>query len=133
MSREKPRIYSEEFKWQVVQDVLNGKYTKEEARRLHNIKSKSAVLYWMRQFARIETKDNFANSNQTSEYQEIMKELSQEEKRIQELEQELKKEKLRADLWQKMVEIAEDKFEIDIQKKYGVKPSAPSKSKTKKK
>jgi hypothetical protein len=35
MERKKPTYYSEEFKTTVVNDVLLGKYTKEEARRLY--------------------------------------------------------------------------------------------------
>ena len=50
MERKKPTYYSEEFKTTVVNDVLLGKYTKEEARRLYGIKAKCAVLYWMRNF-----------------------------------------------------------------------------------
>jgi hypothetical protein len=57
-----------------------------------------------------------------------MKELSEKDKRIKELEEELKREKLRADLWQKMVEIAEEQLDLDIRKKFGAKPSIPSKS-----
>jgi transposase-like protein len=35
MKKKTQGFYSEEFKWRVVQDVLEGKYTKEEARRIH--------------------------------------------------------------------------------------------------
>jgi hypothetical protein len=51
MKKKTRGFYSEEFKWRVVQEVLEGKYTKEEVRRVYNIKSKCAVLYWMRKFS----------------------------------------------------------------------------------
>ena len=61
-----------------------------------------------------------------------MKELSEKDRRIKELEEELNREKLRADLWQKMVEIAEEQLNLDIRKKYGAKQSVSSKNKKEK-
>ena len=51
MRQKKKSFYSEEFKWKVVKDVLSGKLTKEEARRVYNIRGNCAVLYWMRKFS----------------------------------------------------------------------------------
>ncbi|MCF6352510.1 MAG: hypothetical protein L3J06_05835 [Cyclobacteriaceae bacterium] len=42
---------SEQSKRRIVSEVLSGKYTKEQARRLYGIKSKSGILEWMRIFA----------------------------------------------------------------------------------
>jgi transposase-like protein len=121
--------YSEEFKWRVVQEVLSGKFTKEEARKVYGIKSNCAILYWMRQFSGI---DNYRSGGEPLiEKSTIteMKELNKQAQRIKELEEELKRERIRADLWQKMVELAENQFNIDIRKKFGAKPFTPSKSK----
>ena len=64
-TREKPQEYSEDFKWQVVQEVLSGKLSKAEANRLYGIKSKSAILYWMRQYSGIRNyRDKFGRSTQ---------------------------------------------------------------------
>ncbi len=49
------------------------------------------------------------------------KESIDQENRIKELEEELRKEKLRAELWQKVVDVAEKELAIDIKKKYGAK------------
>jgi len=128
MKKKKHGFYTEEFKWKVVQDVLEGKYTKEEARRIHNIKSNCAVLYWMRKYS---GNDNYRHGGiplGTKTSMSNMKELSEKDRRIKELEEQLKRESLRADLWQKMVEIAEGQLNIDIQKKYGAKQSVPSKN-----
>jgi len=51
MRQKKKSSYSEEFKWKVVKDVLSGKLTKEEARRVYNIRGNCAILYWMRKFS----------------------------------------------------------------------------------
>src|SRR6056297_2628134 len=128
-SKKQHNHYSEEFKWRVVQEVLSGKFTKEEARKVYGIKSNCAILYWMRQFS---GNDNYrAGGEPLIEKSTVtgMKELNKNAQRIKELEEELNRERIRADLWQKMVELAENKFNIDIRKKFGAKPFTPSKSK----
>jgi transposase len=129
MKKKTQGFYSEEFKWKVVQEVLTGKFSKEEARRVYNIKSNCAVLYWMRKFS---GNNNYRQGGMPLDNQiEMgnMKELSEKDKRIKELEESLNREKLRADLWQKMVEIAEEQLNVDIRKKFGAKQSIPSKNK----
>lgn len=129
MKRKKLQSYSEEFKWKVVQDVLSGKYNKEEARKVYGIASNCAILYWMREFSG--HLDYRKPGLPLKGLKEIapMKELSGQEKRIRELEAELKREKYRANLWQKMVEIAEQEQGIQIRKKSGAKQSNRSKKK----
>lgn len=51
MGKKTKSHYSEEFKLRVVKEVLEGKYSKEEARRIYGIKSNCAILYWIRQFS----------------------------------------------------------------------------------
>ena len=129
MKKKKQGFYSEEFKWQVVQEVLSGKFSKEEARRVYGIKSNCAILYWMRKYS---GNDNYREGGVPLGKILDMKKskvLSEKDKRINELEEELRREKLRSDLWQKMVEIAEEQLNVDIRKKYGAKPSIPSKNK----
>ena len=133
MKKKKQGYYSQEFKWKVVQEVLTGKYTKEDARKIYGIPSKCAILYWMRQFSGISNYREGGEIVKEKEILEKMKDLSQTEKRIQELEQELERERLRADLWQKVVELAGKEINIDLTKKYGAKLSTPSKKKKAKK
>jgi hypothetical protein len=54
------------------------------------------------------------------------KEHNELKERIKQLEDELRRANLRADLWQKMIEVAEEQLQIDIKKKYGAQPSKPS-------
>ncbi len=51
MKRRKTMQYPEEFKLRVVKEVLEGKYNKEEARRIYGIQSNCAISYWIRQFS----------------------------------------------------------------------------------
>ena len=129
MKRKKQEFYSEDFKWKVVQEVLSGKLTKEEARRVYNIKSNCAVLYWMRKFSGNDNYRQGGTSLSSKPEMYNMKELSKKDKRIQELEKELERERLRADLWQEIVKIAEKDLNIDIAKKFGANQSIPSKNK----
>lgn len=133
MSKKNQNHYSEEFKWRVVQQVLSGNLTKEEARKAYGIASNCAILYWMRQFS---GNNNYREGGEVSLKKANiaeMKDLNKKDQRIQELEEELKRERVRGDLWQKVVELAEDELDIDIRKKYGAKQSIPSKSKKGKK
>ena len=127
MKKKTQGFYPEEFKWKVVQEVLSGKFTKEEARKVYGIRSNCAILYWMRQFSGIEDYRLGGNPIYQSESMHNMKEISKNEKRIKELEEALERERKRADLWQKMVDIAEEQLNIDIRKKFGAKQSIPSK------
>ena len=127
--RSKTSYYSEDFKWEVVQKVLSGKFTKEEARKIYGIKSNCAILYWMRQFS---GNDNYRTSSlalgNSIEMSQTKKE-KELENRIKQLEDALKREQLRADLWQKVVETAEEQLKVDIVKKYGARQSQISKQK----
>lgn len=129
MSKKKQNHYSEDFKWRVVQEVVSGKFTKEEARKVYGISSNCAILYWMRQFSGIDDYRNGGEPSLEKTAIQEMKELNKKELRIQELEEELKRERIRADLWQNMLEIAEGELNIDIRKKYGAKQSIPSRNK----
>ncbi len=118
--------YSEAFKWQVVQEVLAGKLTKEAARVAYGIKSNCAILYWMRKYS---GNDDYRQTHSLPNNLFAMhnsKEQNELTQRIKQLEEELRRANLRADLWQKMIEVAEEQLQIDIKKKYGAQQSKPS-------
>lgn len=120
MKKSKSTFYSQEFKWKVVQEVLSGKYTKHEARRLYEIKSNCAILYWIRQFQGIENyrkdKENSHNFASMSNDKEIL----DLKNRIKELEEQNRLAEQRSDLWLTMIEVAEERLNIDIKGKSGV-------------
>jgi transposase-like protein len=112
-------FYTEEFKQKIVSEVLNGKLTKQQASQLYGIKGNSTILYWIRQSQGIHPMKekskplaNFADMKKNI----TDKKLEEENKELREL---LHVAELRADVWQKAVEIAEEKFEIEIVKKFG--------------
>ncbi len=119
---------TEREKRKIVLEILSGKITKEEARRIYGIKSKSGVLDWMRKFAGqpsravgidpsliLKTMDAPSNEN------------SKLKQRIKQLEEELEITRLKGKAYQIMVEIAKQKYGIDLEKKPGAKQSKDSK------
>ena len=115
--------YSETFKWQVVQEVLTGKLTKEGARVAYGIKSNCAILYWMRKYSGNEDYRHEHSLTNNLAAMHTSKEQHKLKERIKQLEEELRRANLRAALWQTMIEVAEEQLKIDIKKKYGAQPS----------
>lgn len=111
--------YGDEFKWRVVREVMEGRHSKEAARKIYGIRSNSAILEWMRTFSGKDESQpdpppipDIGDMERTREVKEL-------EARVARLEEELQRTAMRADLWQKMVEVAEENLKIDIKKKFG--------------
>ncbi len=125
MERKKPTNYSEKFKATVVNDVLLGKYTKEEARRLYGIKAKCAVLYRMRKFNGEKNYRQPMNENTKFELMNDNKELQELKEKVARLEEEKRIAELKADLYNTMIDVAESKLGIVIRKKSGAQRLKP--------
>lgn len=113
--------YSDEFKLAVTNEVLSGLLTKEEARRKYSIKGKSAILKWMRKFGLAEQKalpPYFAHMKPEKD-----KENAVLKAKIRDLERALEDAKLKAELYSKMIDIAERDLDISIRKKPSTKQS----------
>lgn len=111
--------YSDGFKWKVINEVLSGRFSKEAARKYYGIRSNSAILEWMRKFS---GDDNYRAARVWNKPKTTMKkpeDNSKLEKEIKELKNQLKQERLRADIWEKMVDVAEEELGISIRKKFG--------------
>lgn len=126
-------FYTEEFKQKIVNEVLSGKPNKHQASQLYGIRGNATILYWIRQSqglhpvkSRNQPLANFADIKKYI----ADKKLEEENKELREL---LRIAELRADVWQRAVEIAEEKFDIDIVKKFGAQALRQLKSKDQKK
>lgn len=113
--------YSRVFKLQVVEEVLKGEITKEQARRKYGLRSKSGVLNWMRKFG-------VSNAKQIPVCFEHMKQeeasdRSALEKRVKQLERALEDAQLKAEGYSRMIDIAERELKISIRKKSSAKQS----------
>lgn len=121
--------FSEDARRKIVTEVLSGTLTKEQARHVYGIKSKSAILEWMRIFAGLERrvpKDPLPILRNMSEKQDSNSELKA---RIKQLEEELKLSQLKGRAYQIMVDIAKEKYGLDLEKKSGAKQFKDSKKK----
>jgi len=119
---------SEQSKRRIVLEVLSGKYTKEQARRIYGIKSKSGILEWMRIIAGESGKSHGLDplpilKDMNSSSSDILKLKA----RIKQLEEDLKLSSLKGKAYQIMVEIAKEDYNLDLEKKYGAKQSKNSK------
>ena len=120
-SRHRPQIYSDEFKWKVVQEVLSGKITQAEAKRKYNIKSNSAILYWTRQLSGIHDYRNSRAIYLPEHVMAVQNKESEKDKEIQELKEALEREQNRSLVYEMMIEVAEEEFGLSIRKKSGAK------------
>jgi transposase-like protein len=111
--------YSDEFKKSVVDEVLKGVLSKEEARYKYGIKGNSAVLNWIRKFDGNKSRSMKSRKNPSRSVKSI-EELEAENAR---LKQELDVEQLRNRALNVMIDIAENQFKIPIRKKSGARQS----------
>lgn len=112
-------FYTEEFKARIVQEVLNGKLTKSQAQKLYGIRGNATILYWIRQSQGLDPMEKIPK--QLANFADMKHNIS--DKKLEEENKELRAllevAELRADVWQKAVELAEEMFQIDITKKFG--------------
>ena len=121
MKKEKS-YYSESFKLQVIEEVLSGQLTKEEARRKYGLGGKCAVLNWMRKFGLSGHRQLPANFERMKQEQQA--DQSALLKRIKELERALEDAQLKAEGYRRMIDIAERELKIPIRKKSSTKQSS---------
>jgi transposase len=126
-------FYTEAFKQKIINEVLSGKLNKNQASKIYGIRGNATILYWIRQSQGMNPMEKQAK--QIANFADMKKnitdkKLEEENKELREL---LRVAELRADLWQKAIEIAEDKFQIDIVKKFGAQALQQLKSKDQKK
>jgi transposase-like protein len=132
-SKKGRQVFTVEMQYEVVQRVLSGELTKREAMDEYGIKGSSCILYWKRKF---EGQDNYRKGEEKlpftlMEDEQYQREMQRLQQQIKELEGDLRTERLRAGLWEKVVQIAERDLGIDITKKYGARQSQNTGSNTK--
>lgn len=114
---EERKYFSEAFKKAVVNEVLAGKISKEQAKYKFGIAGHSCVSNWIRKFDALKSdqmKSTIKSKLEDSERQE----LEAENKRLRE---ELELERLRTLGLNVMIDLAEAHFKVPIRKKSGAK------------
>jgi transposase-like protein len=124
MVRREKKFYSKEFKERALTAYQNSNESVSMIAQRYGISRDtfSGWVYRKRTSFDSQKSDTFTALNSTSMKK---KEMSQEEMsvRINELEHQLSLEKMRAESFSKMIDIAERELKIDIRKKTGAKQS----------
>ncbi|WP_186758769.1 hypothetical protein [Echinicola salinicaeni] len=124
--------FSENARRKIVSEVLSGSVSKEQARNIYGIRSKSAILEWMRIFAGLPRNapvDPVPLLKNMSEEKDDIQKLKEQ---IKHLEEELKLSRLKGKAYQILVDIAKEDYGLDLEKKAGAKQSKDSKKKNRK-
>lgn len=107
----KRRRFSTEFKKELVDEFESGKFSVHQLSRLYKIHPQ--VIYdWIYKFSKFNEKGYRVMEKQESS----MEKISQMEKRIKELEAALGRKQIQLDFTNKMIELAEEEYGIDIKK-----------------
>lgn len=108
------RVFSEEAKRAIVKEIESGKLSVRQAHQEYTVSSQS-IYNWLYKYSRYLQKNKVMVIQEQSEGSRS-KEL---EKRIKELEAALGRKSLEVDVLNTLIEIANDKMNIDIKKNFG--------------
>lgn len=116
--------YSEEFKKQIVSEILSGKTTISEVRRIHNIGGNMTIGRWMKNYGKsgnlttekLHKQDNEMSNLTLEQAKAKIKEL---EKQAKDMRSEMNGYRLESLFYKTMVDVAEENHGIDIKKKIG--------------
>lgn len=117
---ENPRVrksqphYTLSLKLEVISLVESGQCTYIEAQRRFGIQGKSTVLNWLRKYGTLDWKIPIVMNSTESKIKEL-------EAKLQKLEKELKEERLKREMADTILDVAEEQFGIAIRKKYSPK------------
>ena len=114
--------YTESFKEQACRQFLTGHYSKDYIQRKYNIKGKSRLLTWLREYKYLVPDKNGLTMPDINEPNPGINN-TPEQKKIRELEKALQDAEMKAEAYWRMIRIAEEEFKIPIRKKSPTKPS----------
>lgn len=109
------RRFSSDFKISVVQEYLSGGISKYGLCKKYSL-DKRVLRSWILTFAPEPSLD--PSMSKTSSESDVILELKRQ---LRQKELDLKREKMRADFYETMVDVAESQFNVPIRKKVGVK------------
>ena len=122
----KLRIYSEEFKRQLVAEFEKGYYSVPQLEKLHGIHN--ASLYrWIYKYSTFNAKGYRIIEMKKSSTSKV----KQLQDKVKELERMVGQKQIMLDYYEKMIEIAKDELDIDLKKNFDT-PQSSGSGKTKK-
>lgn len=111
-------FYDTAFKFAVIEEYFSGDLSIHDFCKKKSL-NRGTFNYWLLTFA----PEGYLNSKEMSKGKERIEseEIRDLKLQLRQKELELKKEKMRADFYETMVDVAEGQFNIDIRKKAGTK------------
>ena len=116
MSRDFTR-YSTAFKLKIISEIESGKFSIGQARRIYNIKGSSTIQKWLKKYGKSHLTPQIIRVQMKDEKDHV-KEL---EKKIKLLERALSQAHCDNICWQSLVEVIDEKFNINSKKNFGAK------------
>jgi len=117
----KQRVYSEEFKRQIVSDFESGKYSVLQLEKLHGI-SNASIYSWIYKFSTFNKKGyRVVEHNQSSQ-----KKVKALQAQVKELQAALGRKQIQIDYLETMMKVAKEEFDIDIKKNFDTPQSKNS-------
>lgn len=107
----KRRLYSEEFKRQVVTLFENGKYSVCEMEKLYDVPN-NTLYNWIYKFSKFNEKGVRVVEMKDSH----LKKIKDLERHVKELEQAVGQKQIKIDYLEKMIDLAKEEYKIDIKK-----------------
>ncbi len=122
--------YPESFRKQVALKVIGGMMTANQARKAYGIGGKLTVYNWVSWYKQYgvctfnltnQTKTALRSQKPMADKQSDRSSITSSEQRIKQLEQQLEDERLLKEMYQRMIEMAEQEHNIAIRKKINTK------------
>lgn len=118
----KLRVYSEEFKKQLVSEFESGKHSVLQLEQLHGVPN-ATIYNWIYKYSTFNTKGYRVVEMKESTTSKV----SEMQQRIKELEAMVGRKQIMIDYLEKMMDIAKDELNIDIKKNFATPQSSGSK------
>ena len=120
--KRKVNHFTDEFRFQVVQEYLNTGISQKQLQKKYSIGGNNCINNWMRKFGTSEVTVEQINLQQAmSKEEEKTPRERKLEAKVKELERALEQERLRTLALDTMINIAERDLKISIRKKSGTK------------
>ena len=111
--------YSNAFQQKVVSEIESSELSIGDARRLYDITGNETIQKWIRKFG----KNHLLNKVVRIEMKDEKDRIKELEKKIRQLESALSNEHIKNIVLESLVDIAREKYGIDLKKKNGQKQS----------
>ena len=111
--------YSLAFKQKVVKEIEEGKYGKDEARKIYDIRGTYTIQTWIKKFGKL----HLLNKVIRIEMKDEVSRLKQLEKEKKELESALAQAHLKLLAYETLIEVAEENLGIELKKNLKLPPS----------